>query len=110
MADGKPWTLLYYEYIPEAQQRISETVMLKLGQQAIAHSLWRQAYFKGSGEPPSHNALLIRAAGLSEARKKNEGLPLTDDGDKQDKQDKQKRRNPSKRVQKGREKKNSSMI
>lgn len=62
VSDGKPWTVLLYEYHKEMQQYIDPSTLKMLGKQAGSHMLWREKYFRATGLPPSSNEFLINAA------------------------------------------------
>ena len=61
VSDGKPWTVLLYEYQPVMQHTVDVGTMRMLGKQAMAHLQWRDAFFRASGAAPSNNAFLLRA-------------------------------------------------
>ena len=61
VSDGKPWTVLLYEYQLAMQHTVDVGTMRMLGKQAMAHLLWRDAFFRASGAAPSNNAFLLRA-------------------------------------------------
>lgn len=49
--DGKPWSILQLEYLPARElEAASPMLMRTVGQQAIAHMMWRNAYFRALGQ------------------------------------------------------------
>ena len=75
VGDGKPWHVLAYEYHPWEKSRayISQDMMIKLGQQAAPHMMWRKAYFSAlegvEGAPPNPgNDVLARAVAAVHGR------------------------------------------
>jgi len=55
--DGKPWTVLLFEYLSAAEQaQIPMETKGKLAAMALPHILWRRAYFRaiGQAEPAAH--------------------------------------------------------
>lgn len=68
VSDGKPWTVLLYEYQLDMQQYIDVGTKKMLGKQAIAHMQWRDAFFRASGGTPSNNAFLLYCHELSQGQ------------------------------------------
>jgi len=60
VSDGKPWVVLLYEYLPQMQSQVPRETLTLLSKQAAAHILWRDAFFRATGEAPSKNDFLIR--------------------------------------------------
>jgi len=73
VSDGKPWVVLMYEYQPSLQPQVDPSTFRMLGKQAVAHLLWRAAFFKATGTPPSDNSFLIRAALAAGGQVEGEG-------------------------------------
>lgn len=67
VSDGKPWTVLYFEYISrEDQMKIPFSTRLDIGKQALIHMKWRKAYFSGSKNGQPKFDFLLKCAELSE--------------------------------------------
>ena len=68
VSEGKPWAVLAYEYFKgNLKEAISPEVFRDLGKQAEVHLLWREKFFKQTGQTPANNKLLLAAVS---------GLPL----------------------------------
>jgi hypothetical protein len=88
VSDGKPWSVLLFEYVPDGPHAIPASTLEMLGgqvrvcggflaphlhtrpsktsrqnacHQVMAHALWRKAFFKASGDRPPENRVLVRA-------------------------------------------------
>lgn len=68
VSDGKPWVVLMYEYHHSLQPHVDPSTFRMLGKQAVAHLLWRVAFFKAAGTTPSDNSFLIKAALAAEGQ------------------------------------------
>ena len=75
VADGKPWSVLMLEYVPDGINTLSRATLEMLGGQAMAHVLWRRAFFTASGDTPPDNHILIKAVEAMEAKAGGQQLP-----------------------------------
>jgi lipopolysaccharide biosynthesis glycosyltransferase len=63
VSSGKPWLVLKYEYYQgDLKELISPKVFQELGNQAEAHLIWREKFFKQTEQKSSSNQLLLAAA------------------------------------------------
>lgn len=63
VSEGKPWKVLSYEYYQgNLKQVMTVDVFRDLGRQAEVHLIWREKFFKQTGQTPSPNKLLLAAA------------------------------------------------
>eukprot|EP00607_Mallomonas_marina_P003720 CAMPEP_0182427704 /NCGR_PEP_ID=MMETSP1167-20130531/18999_1 /TAXON_ID=2988 /ORGANISM="Mallomonas Sp, Strain CCMP3275" /LENGTH=389 /DNA_ID=CAMNT_0024610135 /DNA_START=100 /DNA_END=1269 /DNA_ORIENTATION=+ len=53
VSDGKPWKVLATDYVGQ----FAEETKQKLFKQALPHLMWRQAYFRGSGDNPPRQSV-----------------------------------------------------
>jgi len=68
--DGKPWSVLQVEYMSEKERAaiVDRELMKKIGKQALAHMLWRKAYFKAIGDAMRAPVFLQKCVELARER------------------------------------------
>jgi lipopolysaccharide biosynthesis glycosyltransferase len=63
VSEGKPWAVLSFEYYQgNLKQVMNVDVFRDLGRQAEVHLIWREKFFRQTGQAPSPNKLLLAAA------------------------------------------------
>lgn len=67
VSDGKPWTVLMFEYLSaEEQSQVARETRREVGKQAMAHMLWRRAFFKATEEKYPRTSFLLACADENE--------------------------------------------